>query len=95
MICLRCGYCCHKLAVVVVKDPTKGIEEDNLVLHEGNGPCIHLGGNRPGEYFCKVHSEPWYKKTPCFSHGQIEKSPNDECRMGRYILDNNFNFEKG
>jgi len=92
MICLRCGYCCHKHMVMIVDDPTKGLSEDNIIDHIGDGPCKHLEGSKPGEYSCKVHSKSWYKKTPCFSHGQIESSPDNECRMGRYILDNNLTF---
>ena len=88
MICLRCGYCCHQYLVMIVDDPEKGLSEDNIIAHEGNGPCKHLEGNTPGEYSCKVHNKSWYKKTPCYSHGQIERSPTDECRMGRYIIDN-------
>ena len=92
MICLRCGYCCKKCMVVIVDDPDKGILDngrggyDNLIVHEGDGPCKHLEGNKPGEYSCKVHDRKWYKKTPCFSHGQIEENKNCECRLGRYIL---------
>jgi len=89
MICLRCGYCCHKHAVIIIDDPEKDVIEDNVIAHMGNGPCKHLEGNKPGEYSCRVHDRSWYKKTPCYRHGQIESSPTDECRMGRYILDNN------
>lgn len=78
--------------VIIVDDPAKGIKKNNLIAHEGDGPCKHLEGSKPGKYSCKIHSEPWYKKTPCFSHGQIERSSDDECRMGRYILDNNITF---
>jgi hypothetical protein len=87
MKCLRCGYCCKHLCVIIVNDPKLGIQDGNLELHPGEGkPCKHLIGNSPGNYSCAIHNEPWYKKTPCFSHGQIEQSPNDECRMGKYIL---------
>jgi hypothetical protein len=75
--------------VVIVDDPKLGIVEDNLKAVGFNGPerCQHLVGDKPGEYSCAVHDEPWYCETPCASHGQIERSPTDECRMGRYILD--------
>lgn len=73
--------------VVIVDDPTKGIREDNLAYHKGQGiPCKHLIGSKPGEYSCAIHDKPWYKKTPCFSHGQIERSKDSPCRMGEYIL---------
>ena len=72
--------------VVIVDDPAKGIREDNLIFHEGDGtPCKHLRGTKPGEYSCALHDKKWYKKTPCFSHGQIEAG-NTPCRMGEYIL---------
>ena len=87
MKCLRCGYCCHKSLVIIIDDPEKGIEKDNLIAHKGDGPCKHLEGNKPGEYKCSIHDRSWYKKTPCYSHGQIESSPTDDCRMGRYIID--------
>lgn len=87
MICLRCGYCCINYCVVIVDDPEKGIEKDNFVVHEGNRePCKHLGGDKLGEYFCKIHDRPWYNETPCYNHGQIEKG-NTECRIGRHRLD--------
>ena len=87
MICLRCGYCCKHLWVIVVDDPEKGITEDNLIEHRGGGiPCKHLRGNKPGEYTCIIHNKKWYKETPCYRHGQIEPSPDTPCRMGVYIL---------
>jgi hypothetical protein len=86
MICLRCGYCCHNYLVTIIDDPEKDLSEDNVTVHEGDGPCKHLEGNTPGGYSCKVHSKPWYNETPCFNHGQVESSPNDECRTGKYIL---------
>jgi len=87
LICVRCGYCCKRLLVVVVDDPSKGLEEDNLIVHNGQGnPCKHLEGSGPGEYSCAVHDFPWYPDTPCFAHTQIE-SGNTICRMGKYVLD--------
>jgi hypothetical protein len=88
MICLRCGYCCQNLCVVIVDDPEKGVDPENLKAIGFKGPerCQHLVGDKPGEYSCAVHDRKWYKETPCASHGQIERSPTDECRMGQYIL---------
>ena len=86
MICLRCGYCCKHLSVVIVDDPKKGIVEGNLIHHKGDGtPCKHLIGSKPGEYFCAVHSEPWFKDTPCFAYTQIEQK-NSNCRMGEFFI---------
>jgi len=89
MICLRCGYCCHNYMVMIVDDPKKGISEDNIIVHMGDGtPCKHLEGNKPGEYSCKVHSEPWYDETPCFNYGQTERDVLTNCRIGEYLLNN-------
>jgi len=73
--------------VVIVVDPEKGIVDGNLIAHMGNGPCRHLGGCTPGNYYCKIHDYPWYTETPCFSHSQVEESKDSECRMGRYVID--------
>lgn len=86
MVCLRCGYCCKNYIVGIVDDPDKGIEEDNIIAHMGDGtPCKHLRGDKPGEYSCAIHDRPWYEETPCYSHGQVEKG-NTNCRMGEYLL---------
>jgi len=88
MICLRCGHCCINYMVAIVDDPDKGISDDNIICHSGEGtPCKHLEGNKPGKYSCQIHDKEWYKKTPCFRHGQIERG-NTECRLGRFIINN-------
>ncbi len=74
------------LCVVIVDNPDKGIRKDNLKFHEGKGRCQHLLGNKVGEYSCAIHNKKWYKKTPCYQHGQIERNKNDHCRMGEYLL---------
>lgn len=86
MICLRCGHCCTNCMVVIVDDPEKGLKEDNLIGHLGDSPCKHLLGDGPGNHSCAIHHYRWYKKTPCYSHGQIEQSPNCNCRLGEFIL---------
>lgn len=85
MICLRCGQCCTTHWVVIVDDPDKGPVDDNLICREDGKPCKHLLGDKMGEYSCAVHDKPWYKKTPCFSHGQIEQT-DSPCRLGEYLL---------
>ena len=84
MICLHCGYCCLNSWVVIVDDPEKGIQEDNLLCVESTR-CKHLRGSKPGEYNCAIHDYPWYEETPCANHGQIERK-DSECRMGRHQL---------
>jgi len=87
MICLRCGYCCKSLSVMIVDDPDIGFVEGNLKFHAGDGnKCKHLVGDKPGEYSCAIHDKDWYDTTPCFHHTQIEFSE-DECRIGAYIMD--------
>ncbi len=85
MNCLRCGYCCKTYSVMIVDDPEKGIREDNIIHHKGDGPCKHLKQDKDGKYFCSVHNYSWYEETPCFDFGQIEQK-NSNCRMGEYIL---------
>lgn len=87
MICLKCGYCCTTTCVVIVVDPEIGIKDGNLkAVNNLKDLCPHLRGNEVGKYSCAVHDRPWYPLTPCFSHGQIESSPDDLCRMGEYLL---------
>ena len=85
MICLRSGYCCLNSAVVIVVDPERGIEPDNLLALDGTKRCPHLRGDTPGKHSCAIHDEPWYTETPCAQHGQIERQ-NSPCRMGENIL---------
>jgi len=86
MICLRCGYCCLTSMVVIVVDPDKGLKEGNFkAINCLEERCPHLCGDEVGQYSCAVHDKKWYKKTPCFSHGQIERG-NQNCRMGEHIL---------
>jgi Fe-S-cluster containining protein len=94
MICLRCGYCCTKSIVVIVKpefvDEALKIDsfekaEEVYAVKVSDEVCPHF--EQEGvKASCKIHHYKWYKDTPCFSHGQIESSASDNCRMGDYIL---------
>ena len=86
MKCLRCGSCCITYDVIIVNNPDLRITEDNLIAKHTGDKCPHLKGNVSGEYSCMVHNRIWYKKTPCFAHGQIEQSVDDPCRTGNYIM---------
>jgi len=92
MVCLKCGYCCIKLSVVIVDKPELGITENNLIGHNTKigeyQRCPHLEGIKSGEYKCKIHDYEWYKETPCFSHTQIEIDESVLCRMGVYVMKN-------
>jgi len=85
MICLHCGYCCINYAVIIVDNPDIGPEEGNLKEKLTREVCQHLTGET-GEYTCAIHDRPWYKETPCWQYGQIERSVDTECRMGVYVL---------
>jgi hypothetical protein len=87
MICLRCGHCCLTYSIVVVKDPEKGIIEDNYVVLDGTTRCPHLEGNKKGEYSCKIHHYKWFPETPCGQHAQFERG-NTNCRLGEHLLKN-------
>lgn len=83
--CLRCGYCCIDTFVVIVDDPKKGIEENNLIaLNTKEKKCPHFIGNEPGKYACAVHEMEWYVDTPCYRYNAHKKGP---CLMGRYLLE--------
>lgn len=85
MICLRSGYCCIHLDVMIIDDPEKGIVEGN-VKHKPSGErCQHLSGSKIGEFSCSVHNREWYKDTPCFDFSQIEQN-NTECRLGKFFI---------
>lgn len=86
MICLRSGYCCIQLDVVIVDDPDLGIVEGNLKHKPGGEKCQHLVG-AAGKHSCAVHDRGWYKDTPCHEYGQVERG-NTPCRIGEHILNN-------
>lgn len=73
---------------MIVDDAEKGLVRENFKIQEGDGtPCQHLAGDKPGKYSCLVHDKEWYLEMPCFIHGQVEFSIDDECRMGAYVMD--------
>lgn len=86
MKCLRSGYCCIHHDVIIIDDPEIGYKRENGIHKPAGEKCKHLTGNTPGEFACSIHEKRWFKKTPCGSHGQIEQSINDPCRLGEYIL---------
>ena len=92
MKCLRCGYCCTRLCAVIVKNPDKGISEDNLMMIGMSGEvekCPHLLGDKPGEYSCSIHNRDWYPETPCAQYQS--HWPERTCRMGRALVENEWN----
>jgi len=94
MICVHCGYCCIKLCVVTINKEyatetfkLKNLSEENTLVSMSDEACPHVTLDN-GKFLCGVHDMPWYKDTPCASHGQIEESPSSICRMGEYIQKN-------
>ena len=80
MICLKCGWCCKNLMVMVVDDPEKGLVPGNIIYHPGNGEnCKHLLDDNA----CAVHDCKWYPDTPC---AQFDQVGGGECRIGQYVL---------
>lgn len=85
MKCLRCGYCCIHLEVIIVDDPKLGVVENNLISKHTGDRCKHMRGDKPGEYSCAIHNEPWYEESPCFQFTQVE-ARNSNCRLGENTL---------
>lgn len=72
--------------VVILLDGDKPPGPGNVEARRGDGtPCRHLRCDEHGKCSCAIHGGRYYKQTPCFRHGQIERG-NTECRLGRYIL---------
>lgn len=85
MRCLRCGWCCYQLEVIIVDDPDGKFVEENLKVKHTGDRCQHLRGEEKGKYSCAIHDRRWYKKTPCATHDQIGM-PGAPCRMGAYLM---------
>lgn len=84
MICLRCGWCCKNLMVMVVDDPDLGLIPENIVFHPGDGrPCKHLRLDGDGRYEYAVYDREWYPRTPCAQYDQVGGGV---CRVGQHVL---------
>jgi hypothetical protein len=77
------------MLIPVVIDPEKPIVEDNILCIDGTQRCPHLTGDKPGEYFCKIHHYEWFAETPCGQFSQIEREDSD-CRIDAHLLQKNF-----
>lgn len=96
MICLNCGYCCVYHDVIIIHpdyiNQINVVDDINMhtLMHKPSQTvCPHLYKDN-GKLLCQIHHKPWYNSTPCANHTQIE-SGNTECRLGRYVIDNNIN----
>jgi hypothetical protein len=86
MICLRSGYCCTFLDVVIINNPKLGLVDGNAIHKPTGVKCQHLLGDTPGHHACALHDYDWYKETPCYDFTQIESDPSNSCRLGEYYL---------
>lgn len=85
MICQRCGWCCMNLWAIVIKDPEKGLDADNILSIGTHGPerCPHLRGDKVGEYSCAIHDKSYYKVMGCADYQS--HWPDQKCRMGEFL----------
>jgi Fe-S-cluster containining protein len=100
MICLRCGYCCINLSVIIIHPDyiQKELKFENLpekafMLKFDGELCPHLAFEDK-KAICKIHHFDWFKDTPCHQHTQIEQSKDCNCRMGEYLLKENISVFK-
>jgi len=82
---MRCGYCCIKYSVIIIKDPDLPISDKNLLYKETDKRCPHLIGEDMGDFSCAIHNHPEYEDTPCYNHTQIERKETN-CRLGEHLI---------
>ena len=103
MICLRCGFCCVRYAVIIVApgkfDPDMTVAEieakygpEAFVAKDSDTPCPHLRAEQE-KASCAVRECKFYDETPCFQFCQIESTLASECRIGRAVLDGRIKFK--
>jgi len=98
MKCLRCGYCCIHLDVIIVKPECVDLPDLNSevsLMHKESGKeCPHLSWE--GDIaICGVYDKDWYERTPCVSHTQIEASIDNPCRLGEYFRNKSIKIREG
>ncbi len=90
MICLRCGFCCNHLDVMIINprsirpDGTIDPGDQNSMIGKPNGrKCPHLA--YLGEVaVCTIHDLSCYRGTPCDRFDQF--GPEDTvCVLGGYF----------
>jgi len=72
--------------VIILINPDKGANEENLIHKKSGEKCPHLIGKGSGKYSCVIHNHSEYKFTPCYQFSQIEQNATDLCRLGEYVL---------
>ena len=91
MKCLQCGYCCIYYDVMIIAPHE--VKEDlvidskhsfEVIPKRSGKECPHLRWEE-NKAVCSIHHYKWYKDTPCFHHGQVEKRATEFCRIGAGI----------
>ena len=82
MKCLRCGTCCKTGRALIVIDRELGpVGAENVrSINLSKERCLYLIGDKPGEYDCSIHDEPWYDCTPCYAY--TREIPDIVCPIG-------------
>ncbi len=100
MICVRCGYCCVHLTVIIIAPEyatpnfrmSRVVKEQTFCKHSGE-ECPHLSFETD-KAICAIHRFKWYEQTPCFSHTQIGAG-DAKCRMGVFVKEKNISIAGG
>ena len=91
IICLKCGWCCINLDIIIVSpkyiDYDLDFDSNDIInyleIKKSGDRCPHLSDNNE----CMIHSKPWYNLTPCYEYTQIPD--NTECRRGIFEINKN------
>ncbi len=100
MICLRCGYCCINLSVVIIHPDfiqeelcVDDLPEEAFKLKLDGEVCDYLTFKN-NKAICKIHHLNWFKYTPCHEYTQIAPTKDYNCRMGEHLLKENISVFK-
>lgn len=91
LTCYRCGHCCIKDSVVIVKTEYFQIYsydkhiQDMVILKNANIPCPYLYWDLHDKASCKIHDYKWFQYTPCSKHNWGGGS--FQCNMWKQIED--------
>lgn len=72
--CHRCGYCCIKYSVSILRPDFvkyfdgKDLQNEMIIFKHGNVPCPHLLWDKHHKAVCKIHHYSWFQSTPCNKH---------------------------
>lgn len=89
MICLRCGYCCIEMSIVV---PIKLENDFHAMIKPGRQACPHLKESSDGKYECVIHGTPESIGSPCWLYRSDldldhKLEPGKVCEVGLKMQD--------